>query len=65
MPLDHVLASEEWAVLGCKTGPNVGSDHLPLIVDVELRTLGQPRGCHLIPSPLADDFTLELGATNL
>ncbi len=38
VPLDHVLASEEWAVLGCKTGPNVGSDHLPLIVDLELRT---------------------------
>lgn len=33
------LANEEWAVLGCRTGPNVGSDHLPLIVDVELRTL--------------------------
>lgn len=42
VPLDHVLASEEWTVLGCKTGPNVGSDHLPLIVDVALRTLGQP-----------------------
>ena len=42
VPLDHVLASEEWAVLGCKNGPNVGSDHLPLIVDVELRTPSQP-----------------------
>lgn len=37
VPLDHVLASEEWSVLGCKTGPNVGSDHLPLIVDLTLR----------------------------
>lgn len=37
VPLDHVLATEEWAVLGCKTGPNVGSDHLPLIVDLSLR----------------------------
>ena len=42
VPLDHVLASEEWTVLGCKTGPNVGSDHLPLIVDVALRALDQP-----------------------
>src|SRR6056297_223790 len=42
VPLDHVLASEEWAVLGCKNGPNVGPDHLPLIVDVELRTPSQP-----------------------
>lgn len=36
VPLDHVLASEEWAVLSCKTGPHVGSDHLPLIVEVAL-----------------------------
>lgn len=42
IPLDHVLASDEWTVLGCKTGPNVGSDHLPLIVDVELRGPAQP-----------------------
>ena len=37
VPLDHVLASSEWTVLGCRTGPNVGSDHLPLIVDLKLR----------------------------
>ncbi|WP_164103423.1 endonuclease/exonuclease/phosphatase family protein [Candidatus Laterigemmans baculatus] len=37
VPLDHVLATEEWTTLSCRAGPNVGSDHLPLIVDVALR----------------------------
>lgn len=37
VPLDHVLASGEWAVLDCWNGPNVGSDHLPLLVDLMLR----------------------------
>ena len=39
VPLDHVLASEEWAVFDCAAGPNVGSDHLPLTVNVSLRPI--------------------------
>ena len=37
IPLDHVLVTSEWSVLDCNTAPGVGSDHLPLTVDVTLR----------------------------
>ena len=37
IPLDHVLVSEEWVTLDCDTPPGVGSDHLPVSVDVALR----------------------------
>ncbi|NNJ24463.1 endonuclease/exonuclease/phosphatase family protein [Alienimonas chondri] len=36
IPLDHVLVSEEWATLDCDTPPGIGSDHLPVSVDVAL-----------------------------
>lgn len=42
VPLDHVLASEDWAILDTWVGPNVGSDHLPLLVDVALSNRVQP-----------------------
>jgi len=34
IPIDHFLVSKEIGVLKIRTGPNVGSDHLPLITDL-------------------------------
>jgi endonuclease/exonuclease/phosphatase (EEP) superfamily protein YafD len=36
VPIDHVLVSPGITVTGCRLGPAVGSDHLPVIVDVVL-----------------------------
>lgn len=34
IPIDHVLHSDRFVVLSRKTGPRVGSDHLPVIVEM-------------------------------
>lgn len=34
--IDHVLANDQWRFARCWVGPDVGSDHLPLIADVYL-----------------------------
>lgn len=31
IPIDHVLASRHWALVGSARGPGLGSDHLPVI----------------------------------
>jgi endonuclease/exonuclease/phosphatase (EEP) superfamily protein YafD len=36
IPIDHCLVSRELVVLKAQTGRNVGSDHLPLIVDIAM-----------------------------
>jgi endonuclease/exonuclease/phosphatase (EEP) superfamily protein YafD len=36
IPIDHVLVSPHWAVLGAERGPDVGSDHLPVLVRLAL-----------------------------
>jgi endonuclease/exonuclease/phosphatase (EEP) superfamily protein YafD len=32
--IDHILTDGGMRVLRCETGPDVGSDHLPLIADI-------------------------------
>ncbi len=34
LPIDHCLISDELAVADCRLGPDIGSDHLPLVVDI-------------------------------
>ncbi|HHP7232345.1 MAG TPA: endonuclease/exonuclease/phosphatase family protein [Xenococcaceae cyanobacterium] len=36
IPLDHCLVSDDFVVTQMRTGKNIGSDHLPIIVDVVL-----------------------------
>ena len=36
-PLDHILPSAQFVVKSLRTGPNVSSDHLPLIAELELK----------------------------
>jgi endonuclease/exonuclease/phosphatase (EEP) superfamily protein YafD len=38
--IDHLLASPHWRFIRCWVGPDVGSDHLPLIADVVLEHPG-------------------------
>jgi len=35
--IDHVLAGPEWQVLTARVGQNLGGDHRPLIVDLQLK----------------------------
>ena len=37
IPIDHCLVSEEFDVLDMRVGDDVGSDHLPIIVDLKFR----------------------------
>lgn len=37
LPLDHVLATPAWTTLGSAPGPDLGSDHRPVIVRLRLK----------------------------
>jgi endonuclease/exonuclease/phosphatase (EEP) superfamily protein YafD len=37
IPIDSVLVTSQWAVMEKKVGPNLGSDHLPVLVRIALR----------------------------
>jgi vancomycin resistance protein VanJ len=41
--IDHILASPEWTFEACRVGPDLGSDHLPLVAEAVLTAPGTPR----------------------
>lgn len=42
LPLDHCLVRGPVGVIACRTGPKIGSDHLPLLVDLHLPGAAEP-----------------------
>jgi len=36
IPIDHVLVTRQWRVLASRAGPNLGSDHLPVLATLAL-----------------------------
>ncbi|MGZ8216976.1 endonuclease/exonuclease/phosphatase family protein [Methylomagnum sp.] len=36
IPIDHVIASSQWRLLGNTVGPDIGSDHYPILVRLSL-----------------------------
>ena len=42
IPIDHAFVSPDLRVLGIETGPDIGSDHRPLLVDVAPSPAEQP-----------------------
>lgn len=41
IPIDHCLVSSEIEIIDFRLGPNIGSDHLPIIIDFALKTKNQ------------------------
>lgn len=42
IPIDHVLVNRRWAVASAVVGPNLGSDHLPVLVRLVLQPPLEP-----------------------
>jgi endonuclease/exonuclease/phosphatase (EEP) superfamily protein YafD len=42
IPIDHVLATPHWSVAAARLGPRLGSDHLPVLVQLMLRPAAGP-----------------------
>lgn len=42
--IDHCFASPEWRVVDVNSGPYLGSDHRPMVAELELKTGGSPAG---------------------
>ncbi len=42
IPIDHVLTSSHWQVTDCTAGPDIGSDHLPILVTLHMKGLSSP-----------------------
>lgn len=38
IPIDHVIASSQWRLLGNTVGPDIGSDHYPILVRLSLNS---------------------------
>ncbi len=36
IPIDHVLVTPHWSVVERRVGPNIGSDHFPVMVRIAL-----------------------------
>jgi endonuclease/exonuclease/phosphatase (EEP) superfamily protein YafD len=36
IPIDHVLATSDWQVMRSEVGPNIGSDHYPIVTQLTL-----------------------------
>ena len=51
VPINHILHSPSVTVLRRSIGPDVGSDHFPVMVDVSLRSPQQPRSVPPSPHP--------------
>jgi endonuclease/exonuclease/phosphatase (EEP) superfamily protein YafD len=38
IPIDHVLATDEWQLVRYEVGPDIGSDHYPIVAQLVLRS---------------------------
>jgi vancomycin resistance protein VanJ len=56
--IDHVLANDDWRFARCWVGPDVGSDHRPVIADLCFRSPPASGSRHLedaVPAPSGDE----------
>ena len=68
--IDHLLCDGDWKVIRCQVGPDIGSDHRPMVADVEFvgKSSVQPRqeGQQEQTAPdsaalISEDFEISLG----
>lgn len=41
LPIDHIYAGSDWRMTGLRSGPRLGSDHLPLVATLRLQEAGR------------------------